>query len=137
MKPGKQILVVLSCAGMEITWRFAWALFLTLLILRRPFPLPESLAVFAMASLVSILSGSKNRRVYQSLSLHISGFTIAWFMTTYLFFYRHMPLFNIAWIEECFKQLQGPQGWLNQLLVFVCLLLFWLGALAFEEKYYE
>lgn len=139
MKPGKQILLVLSCGGMEITWRFAWVFFLILLILNRPFPLAESLAVFAMASLVTILSGYKNWRLYQSLSLHIAGFTIAWLITTYRFFYRHLPLFNISWIEEWFKQLQEPQRWLIQLLVFACLLLFWLGARAMvkrQQNYY-
>ena len=139
MKPGKQILVVLSCGGMEITWRYAWALFLTLGILKRPFPLSESVAVFAMASFVTVLSGYKNWRLYQSLSLHIAGFTVAWLLTTYRFFYRHMPLFNISWTEDLFKQLQAPQQWLIQLLVFACLLLFWLGARAMvkrQQNYY-
>jgi hypothetical protein len=139
MKPGKQILVVLSCGGMEITWRYAWALFLTLGILNRPFPLSESLAVFAMASLVTILSGYKNWRLYQSLLLHIAGFTVAWLMITYRFFYRHVSLLNISWIEECFKQLHEPQRLLIQLLVFACLLLFWLGARAMvkgQQNYY-
>ena len=139
MKPGKQILVVLSCGGMEITWRYAWALFLTLGILKRPFPLSESVAVFAMASLVTVLSGFKSWRLYQSLLLHIAGFTIAWLLTTYRFFYRHLSLFNISWTEDLFKQLQQPQQWLIQLLVFACLLLFWLGARAMmkrQQSYY-
>lgn len=134
MKPGKQILLVLSCGGMEITWRYAWALFLTLLILSRPFPMPESLAVFAMASLVSILSGYKNWRLYQSLSLHIAGFIITWLMIAYRFFYQHMSLFSISWMEDWFKQLQEPKRWLIQLLVCVFLLLFWLGARAMVKR---
>ena len=119
---------------MEITWRYAWAFFLTLLILNRPFPLPESLAVFTMASLVTLLAGHKNWRLYQSLSLHIAGFTIAWLLSTYRFFYRHMPLFNISWMADWFKQLQELQQWLIQLLVFACLLLFWLGARAMVKR---
>jgi len=139
MKPAKQILVVLSCGGMEITWRYAWVLFLTLGILSRPFPLLESLAVFVLAALVTIITGYKTWRIYQSLLLHIAGFTVAWLMTTYRFFYRHMPLFNISWTEDWLKQLHEPQRLLIQLLVFVCLLLFWLGARAMvkrQQNYY-
>ena len=45
MKPGRQKpLLVLSCGAMEITWRYAWVFFLTLLILDHSWPLPETLA---------------------------------------------------------------------------------------------
>ena len=139
MKAGKQILLVLSCGGMEIAWRYAWVFFFTLLILNRPFPMAESFAVFVMASLVSILFGYKNWRLYQTLSLHIAGFSIAWLMIIYRFYYQHVSFFSISWMEDWFKQLQEPQRWLIELLVFACLLLFWLGARAMvkrEQNYY-
>ena len=134
MKPGKKALLILSCSGMEITWRFAWAFFLTLLILDRSFPLPETLVVFSMASLVTLAAGYENWRLYQSLSLHIAGFTIAWLLSTHRFFYRHMPLSNISWIADWFKHLQEFQQVLIQLLFFACLLLFWLGARAMVKR---
>jgi len=139
MKPGKQILLILSCCGMEITWRYAWALFFTLLIINRPFPMPECLAVFAMASLVSILPRYKNWHLYQSLLLHIAGFIITWLMITYLFFYHHIHLFSISWMGDWVKQLKEPQRLLIQLLVCAFLLLFWLGARAMvkrQQNYY-
>ena len=134
MKPAKQTLLVLSCGGMEITWRYAWAFFLSLLILNRPFPLPETLAVFTMASLVTTLAGKRAWRMYQSLALHIFGFTISALLTTYRLYYQPMPFFSISWIQDWFKQLQEPQQWLIQLLVFACLLLFWLGARALVKR---
>ena len=134
MNPAKQTLLVLSCGGMEITWRYAWAFFLSLLILNRPFPLPETLAVFTMASLATILGSKRSWRTYQSLALHIFGFTIAALLTTYRLYYQPMPFFNISWIQDWFKQLQEPQQWLIQLLVFACLLLFWLGARAMVKR---
>ncbi len=134
MKPAKQTLLVLSCGGMEITWRYAWAFFLSLLILNRPFPLPETLAVFTMAILATTLAGKKSWRMYQSLALHIFGFTIAALLTTYRLYYQPRPFFSISWIQDWFKQLQEPQQWLIQLLVFACLLLFWLGARALVKR---
>ncbi len=135
MKSGRQkILLVLSCGGMEFTWRYAWAFFISLSILNRPFPLPDTLAVFTMASLVTLAAGYKNWRLYQSLSLHIAGFTIAWLLSTHRFFYRHMPLSNISWMADWFEHLQQlPQGFI-QLLFFACLLLFWLGARAMVKR---
>ncbi len=134
MNPAKQTLLVLSCGGMEITWRYAWVFFLTLLILNHPFPLPDTLAVFTAASLVTILAGKKSWRMYQSLSLHIIGFTIAWLLTTYRLYYQHMPFFSISWMKDWFNQLQEPRLWLIHLLVLACLLLFWLGARALVKR---
>jgi hypothetical protein len=134
MNSVKQTLLVLSCGGMEIIWRYAWAFFLTLLILNRPFPLLGSVAVFSMASLVTVFTGYKNWRMYQSLSLHIAGFAIAWLLITHRFFYQHMPSFNIAWMADLFHQLQQPQHGLIQFLFFACLLHFWLGGRAMVKR---
>ena len=135
MKPGRQKpFLVLSCGGMEITWRYAWVFFLTLLILDHSWPLPETLAVFTMASLITVLTGHKSWRMYQTLALHIAGFAIAALLTTYRLYYQHMPFFSISWMAHWFKQLQEPQQWFIQLLVLACLLLFWLGARAMVKR---
>jgi hypothetical protein len=134
MNSVKQTLLVLSCGGMEIIWRYAWAFFLTLSILNRPFPLLEAVAAFTTASLITALAGYKNWRTYQSLSLHIAGFAIAWLLITYRFFYRHVPLFDTSWMADWFNQLQKPQHLLIQLLFFACLLIFWLGARAMVKR---
>ena len=134
MNPVKQSLLNLFCGGMEITWRYAWVFFLTLLTLNRPFPLLVSMSAFAMGYFVTVLAGYKDWRFYQSLLFHIVGFTFIWILTVYLYFYRHMFLFELAWVAEWFKQLQAPKPLLIQLLVFACLLLFWLGARAMVKR---
>jgi len=134
MNSVKHTLLVLSCGGMEITWRYAWAFFLTLSILNRPFPLLESVAAFTMASLIAAVTGYRNWRVYQSLSLHIAGFIMTWLLLTHRFFYRPAPLFNTSWIADWFDQLVVAQHLFIQLLFFTCLLLFWLGARAMVKR---
>jgi len=131
---GQKTLLIMSRGGMEFTWRYAWAFFLTLLILNRPLPFAESLVVFIIASLVITLSNQKSRRVYQSLALHFFGFTMAWFLTIYRFHYPHRPFFNSTWVVDWFKQIQEPQQWFIHLLIVACLLLFWLGARAMLKK---
>jgi len=130
----QKILLILSCGGMEFTWRYAWAFFLTLLLLNRPLPLPGTLTLFILASVVTILSRHKYRRVYQSLSLHFFGFSIAWILTIHRFYYQHLPLFDSSWIAQELMQLQKPQQWFIHLLLLACLLLFWTGARAMVKR---
>ena len=127
-------LLILSCGGMEFTWRYAWAFFLTLLLLNRPLPLPETLALFILASVVTILSRHRYRRVYQSLALHFFGFTLAWILTIHRFYYQHLPLFSSSWVAQELMQLQKPQQWFVHLLLLACLLLFWTGARAMVKR---
>ena len=135
MNPGRhKTLLILSCGGMEFTWRYAWTFFLTLLLLNRPLPLPETLALFILASVVTILSRHRYRRVYQSLPLHFFGFTIAWILTIHRFYYQHLPLFNGSWTARELMQLQKPQQWFIHLLLLACLLLFWMGARAMVKR---
>jgi hypothetical protein len=134
MKGNKQILLILSCGGMEFTWRYAWALFLTLLLANRPFPLPAALAVFAMASAVTVAGDHTRWRFYQIPVLHVIGFTTGWLLTAYLLFYESVPVFSFKWINDWLGQLRAPGNWLIQLSVFACLLLFWLGARAMVKR---
>ena len=135
MNPDRhKALLILSCGGMEFTWRYAWTFFLTLLLLNRPLPLPETLILFILASVVTILGRHRYRRVYQSLSLHIFGFTMAWIMTIHRFYYQHLPLFSGSWMAHELIQLQKPQQWFIHLLLLACLLLFWIGAWAMVKR---
>ena len=135
MNSGRQkTLLILSRSGMEFTWRYAWTFFLTLLLLNRTLPLLETLTLFILASVVTILSRHKYRRVYQSLSLHFFGFSIAWILTIHRFYYQHLPLFDRSWIAQELMQLQRPQQWFIHLLLLACLLLFWIGARAMVKR---
>lgn len=135
MNPGRhKTLLMLFCGGMEFTWRYAWTFFLTLSILNRLLPLPETLALFIIASAVTSISSHQCQRVYQSLSLHFMAFSVAWVLTIYRFYYRHVPFFNSSWVAQEFIQLQKPQQWFIHLLLLACLLLFWLGARAMVKR---
>ena len=127
-------LLILSCSGMEFIWRYAWVFFLTLIILERPLPLPESLAVFAFASVTAILCQHRFRRVYQALGLQFIGFTLAWLFLIYRFYYRDIPFFHKSWLLQELRQLEQFEQWLMRLLLLACLLLFWMGARAMVKR---
>ena len=134
MTDTKHIPLIVSCGGMEFTWRLAWVYFLTLVILNRPFSLVVALAVFSMATLITIAGSQGYRRFYQSSALHIIGFTRAWRVTIHRLFYRNITIFSSSWIRNWHGQLQEPWQWLIQLSVVACLLLFWLGARAMVRR---
>ena len=135
MSPGRQtVLLKLSCGGMEFTWRYAWTFFLTFLLLNRPLLMLESLAAFALACVVTIITEHGFRRSYQSLSLHIVGFTIAGLFAIYRYDYPDAPFFQFYWIEQELIRLRQPLQWFIHLLLLACLLLFWTGARAMVRR---
>ena len=109
MSPGRRnVLLKLSCGGMEFTWRYAWTFFLTLLLLNRPLLMLESLAVFALAYVVTVITEQGFRRSYQSMSLHIIGFTVAGLFTIYRYHYPDTAFFQFSWVEQELIRLQHP-----------------------------
>ena len=83
MKSEKKALLVLTSAGMEITWRYAWSSFLIFSILHHPFPLPVAIIAFATAAFFTRLSGRRNWRRIQAVLLHLAGFFLAALLIVY------------------------------------------------------
>ena len=127
MKSGKGTVLILACLGMEIAWRYVWASFLTLAFIQRHFPLPEALAAFVLAALVTHISRQKKWRVIQAAMLHVAGFLFIAGLITFSAGYTDVPFFSTAWLADLLRHLQGPQQWFILLLIFFCQLLFWLG----------
>ncbi len=130
----RKSLLELSCGGMEFTWRYAWVYFLALILLKRSFPLLESLAVFALASVIAILNNHRIQRVYQALGQHVIGFGLAWLFIIHRYYYRDMPFWQKSWLVQELQQLQQSGQWLIRLLLFACLLLYWTGARAMAKR---
>jgi hypothetical protein len=135
MKSGRnETQLILTCAGMEITWRYMWTGFLILAVLQRSFPLLTAVGAFAAAALCTYFSGSRNWRMFQVVLLHMAGFafTALWFV--YGFYYGGFPFFSAAWLTDLFRQPKNPQQWLALLLILFCLLLFWLGGRSLMKR---
>ncbi len=130
----KMILPVLTSAGMEITWRFAWANLLTFSILQRTFPLPLALIAYISAAFFAHLAKRRNWRRIQAVFIQGSGFIITAIVLAYGFFFRETSFFTITWLIDLGRQLITPHHWLILIPIFGCLLLFWLGGRAFEKS---
>ena len=127
MKSGKDALLIIARAGMEISWCYAWVEFLTLSIAQRRFPLIEAAGAFAMAAFLTYLPERRNWRVYQALLLQLAGFVLFAVLIVYRIWYEKFSFFRFTWIGNLFRESMGsPHGFILVLILF-CLFMIWRG----------
>ncbi len=134
MKSEKETLLVLTTAGMDMAWRYAWSNFVIFSIIHRPFPLPAAFGAFATAAVFTRLARRRNWRKIHAVLIQLAGFTSAFFLMAYQLFFRESPFLNGAWLFDLIRQLKTPQQWFIVMPVLCCLLLFWLGGRTFEKN---
>jgi len=120
-------ILTIARGGMEITWRYAWALFLTQLAIRRHFPLPAAVGAFLMAAVVTQLPVGRNWRVYQKLLLQIVGFIPFGLLVVHQIQYQEFPFFSLGWIGHLLLDAKSISQWFILILLLLCLYLIWRG----------
>ncbi len=134
MKEHKPLLL-LAVAGMELSWRYAWATFLTLLILHHPFPLPEAVVSFALAAALTSVYHERGWRVITILGLQAVGFVpVAW---------RIVHIFN-SWSGPFLSRAYRSYGrvfdsgfpieWVTVLLFLFWAVIFWGGGMRMAKR---
>jgi hypothetical protein len=134
MKEGKTGLLFFANGGMELSWRYGWAAFITAAIFQRPFPLPEAAVTFGLAAGLILISLERGWRVIWILGLQVLGLTLAALRMIYAFNFRSYPFFGREWIMDFFT---GPrthmEGFLLVLILFWTLF-FWIGGVTFARR---
>lgn len=120
-------ILTIARGGMEISWRYAWALFLTQLAIRRSFPFPAAVCAFLMAAVLTQLPAGRNWRVYQKLLLQIAGFIPIALMVVHPIQYQSLPFFSLGWIRRLLLDPISISQWFILILAFFCLWLIWRG----------
>jgi hypothetical protein len=134
MKKDNGFLLFLAMAGMELSWLDAWANFLTVSILNRPFPLPEAIGTFALATAITLFSKGKGWRVIYILGIQVFGFLLAALRFVYIFNSWSSSFLSQLWVKEFFSTPRGPLEWFNFILVLFCALLFWIGGATLARR---
>ncbi len=120
-------ILMISRAGMEITWRYAWILFLTRLAFGRHFPLPVAVCAFLMAAVLTQLPVGRKWRVYQRLLVQITGFILFGLLTVHQIQFQALPFFSLDWMGHLLFDTKSIFLWFNLLLILLCLWIIWRG----------
>ena len=126
-------LVILCCGGMELSWSYAWATFLTTAILHRPFPFPEALGTVALAAALAAWTWGRGWRVIAVLAAQAVGFLPAVLRMTHIFrswspFFSDQPLAGSA------GETAITPDWVVFVLVSLWVLLFWVGGVKLARR---
>jgi len=116
---------ILARGGMELSWRYVWALFLSLLAAQLAFPLPAAVCVMILGATItrfSIVSGWRN---YQKIGLQIAGFVIASLIIIYWIQYFSTPFWDLNWLRDLFLESKSLPQWLMLLVLLFFVWLFW------------
>jgi hypothetical protein len=134
MKRGKGALLFFTTAGMELSWRYAMATFLTTPILNRPFPFPEAITTFALAAAITLLSKGKGWRIVSIAGIQVFGFILATLRIVYTFNSGSHPFVSQDWFIEFFNTPRNPLEWLTLILIFFLALMFWAGGVTLARR---
>lgn len=127
MKRMSEGLFVASTAGMEFCWIYAWAVFVIHPILNRPFPLPEGLATFALAGILTAACRGRGWRVIDLLLLHLICLTFFALRGVHLLWYGADAFWSRGWAADFFGRSLGFVEWLILSALLGCVLAFWAG----------
>jgi hypothetical protein len=134
MKRGKGSLLFFAMVGIELSWRYAWATFLTTSILHQPFPFPEAIATFVLAAAMTLLSKGKGWRIAYIVGIQVFGFILATLRIVYTFNSWSCSFLSQAWFIQFFNTPRNPLEWLNLVLILFLSLMFWLGGVTLARR---
>jgi hypothetical protein len=134
MRKDRDILLFLAHGGMELTWLYAWATFLTTAIMHRPFPLPEASGTFVLAVVLSLVARRRGLRVISALGLQIIGFFLAASRLVYALNYQAYAFFDKGWLLDFFGQTKAPQEWLILVVILILALFFWVAGVTLTRR---
>lgn len=134
MEVRKGMIWYLVNGAMELSWFLAWAMFLSLAALQRPFPFFETIAAFALASFVTHLSTGKGWRIASVLGMEILGLMCAALLVIHGIYYSSYSFLDSGWFTMFFN---GPRGALEGLILSLNLfliLILWMGGVTLARR---
>jgi hypothetical protein len=124
----------LAIGGMELSWLYAWATFLTTSIVNQAFPVWEATGTFILASFITLFSTGKGWRVISILGVQVLGFILAALRNVYVFHSWSAPFWGRTWLAEFFSASRSPLEWLHLILLFLITLMLWVGGVTLARR---
>lgn len=120
-------LMIFSVWGMQLTWLYASASFITIAGFNRPFPLAEGIAASALAMALTAFTRVSGWRRIRIIAIQLLGFSIIWLRLIYAYQHSIHSFFSRYWFIEFLNQ---PTSWLQWFFLFIAslwLVFFWVG----------
>ena len=124
---GSKIPALIATGGMELSWLYAWATFLTSSILHQPFPFPEAVGSFVLAAVLTQLSEGRGWRVVYILCIQAVGFIPAIVRMVHVLNSWQYSFSNQTWFTELFQNSRASLDWFIIILVVSWASVFWGG----------
>ncbi len=134
MKKGDGIPLFLINGGMELSWLYAWAAFLTTLTFHRSLPFQEAFGPFVLAAAVTFFSKERGWFIIQVLGLHLIGSILAALRMIYAFNAGTDSFWNKGWLVQFFNRPRPPEEWLSLLLLAFFAVMFWVGGMTLARR---
>ncbi len=135
MKENKPLLL-LAGGGMELSWRYAWATFLTTSILHHPFPFPEAVGAFMLAAALTSIYHERGWRVILILCVQAVGFIPAAWRIIHVFNSWSGSFLSRAYqsYTMSFDRQGVPLEWIVVLLFIFWAFFFWGGGVDMAKR---
>lgn len=119
--------LLLARGGMELSWRYAWAMFVALLAVQLTFPLPAAVCAMVLGGVITRTSIAGNFRNYQKITLQSACFLLISLLIVYWTQYTGMPFWHFDWVRHLFLETKSLSQGLILLNLIFFLGLFWQG----------
>ncbi|OGP65549.1 MAG: hypothetical protein A2170_12970 [Deltaproteobacteria bacterium RBG_13_53_10] len=133
MRENKALLLIAS-GGMELSWTYAWAIFLTTSILHQSFPFPEAVGSFALAALLTSFSQGRGWRVIYIVFLQALGFGPLLLRVVRIFNSWSPSFSSLSWLMQSEGTVGGNQEWVIFVLVLSWAFSFWGGGVRLVRR---
>ncbi|MCX5821725.1 MAG: DUF4129 domain-containing protein [Deltaproteobacteria bacterium] len=130
----KGMLWYLVNGAMELSWFLGWAMFLSLVIMHRPFPFFETIAAFALAGYVTHFSTGKGWRIASVLGIEILGLICAALLVIHGIYYGSYPLLDGGWLAVFFDGSRGVLEWFILSLNLFLIIILWTGGVTLARR---
>jgi hypothetical protein len=134
MKKEKGTLLFLVSGGMELSWLYAWAIFLTISTLHQPFPFPEAIGTFALAAVLTLFSKGKGWRIVYIIGLQVFGFILAALRIVYVFNPWSYSFWDQTWLIDFYNSPRNPLEWLFLFFLLFWTIMFWAGGVTLARR---
>jgi len=134
MKRERGALLFFVSGGMELSWLYAWATFLTISTLRQPFPFKEAIGTFVLALALTLFSKGKGWRVVYILGLQVFGLMLTALRIVYVFNSGSYSFWDQTWLIGFFNTPRNPLEWLFLFLLLIWAIMFWAGGVTLARR---